>query len=192
MTKQADLNSKKNLTLITGGARSGKSELAESMAIDCPHPIYYLATMQRWEGDPECAARIEKHRLRRPQNWKTVEASSRLHETVLAIPPGPTFVIIDCLSLYVSNLLLDGGADVADPYAREKVVSESIQLLLSAISAREDLDFVVVTNEVSWGLVPDTALGRAYRDFLGEANQEFARQASAVVLLVSGLKVQLK
>lgn len=192
MAEQTDHNSKKNLTLVTGGARSGKSELAESMASECKLDIYYLATMQRWQDDPESVARIEKHRRRRPPNWKTIESPTGVDAAVLALPPGPAFVIIDCLSLYVSNLMLEGCACDADPYSLEDSVAGSIERVLSAISTRADLSFVTVSNEVGWGIVPDNALGRAYRDFLGAANQAFAGQASTVLLMVSGLPVKVK
>lgn len=185
-------DNKKNLTLITGGARSGKSELAESIALASGRNVHYLATMERWQGDEEGAARIARHKRRRPSQWATVEASRRLDQAVLAVPADSGVVIIDCLSVYVSNLLLENYQEGEDPYDRQEPVSRALEHLLAAIDKRSDQDFVIVTNEVGWGVVPNTPLGRAYRDFLGLANQEFARQAGTVWLMCSGLKLRLK
>ncbi len=183
---------KKNLTLITGGARSGKSELAEELARDSKVKVHYLATMALWTDDSEGVARIAKHRLRRPSDWTTIEAPLALAQVVSELPVGPGVVIIDCLSLYVSNLTLDGYQEDCDPYQREGPVVKSIQAVLSEIAKRKDLEFIAVTNEVGCGVVPENRLSRAYRDFLGTANQLFAQQAAVVWLLVAGLKLQLK
>ena len=189
MTHQLD---PQNLILITGGARSGKSELAESIALEADCQVYYLATMQRFDTDLECTARIEKHRQRRPANWTTIESSHHLEETVQSLPPGPGIVIIDCLSLYVSNLLLDGYEEGTNPYQKETCIAQAIEQLLMSIGHRDDLRFVVVTNETGSGVVPVANLGRAYRDLLGTANQAFARQASTVWLTVCGQKLRIK
>lgn len=183
---------KKNLTLITGGARSGKSELAEELARGSKLAVHYLATMALWPDDSEGVARIAKHRLRRPSDWTTIEAPQALAQVVSELPAGPGVVIIDCLSLYVSNLTLDGYQEESDPYQREELVAKSVEDVLSEIAKREDLEFIAVTNEAGCGIVPESRLSRAYRDFLGTANQLFARQAAVVWLLVAGLKLQLK
>jgi adenosylcobinamide kinase/adenosylcobinamide-phosphate guanylyltransferase len=183
---------KKNLTLITGSARSGKSELAEALGHAYPHSVYYLATMEKWPDDSECLARIAKHRMRRPDSWLSFETPRRLHERISSLPAGPGLVIIDCLSLYVSNILIAEPDRADDPYKREASVKSAINQLLLSIGKRSDLDFIVVTNEVGWGVVPPVALARAYRDFLGEANQAFARDAGEVWLMVAGLKLRLK
>ena len=181
-----------NLTFITGGARSGKSALAESLAIESGLPVHYLATMPHWPGDIEVADRVRRHRVRRPPSWTTRESPRQLDETVKGLPPGPSLAVIDCLSLYVSTLLLEGYEEGQDPYARESDVMSGVDSVIEAIAARTDLEFIAVTNEVGWGVVPDTPLGRAYRDFLGLANQSFAARASAVWLLCAGLKIRLK
>ena len=181
-----------NLIFITGGARSGKSALAEALAVESGLPVHYLATMPHWTGDNEVADRVKRHRVRRPVSWTTTEAPRAIDQTVIELPPGPLLAIIDCLSLYVSTLLLDGYEEGQDPYARETEVASGVDRLIQAIAARDDLQFIAVTNEVGWGVVPDTPLGRAYRDFLGLANQAFAQRASTVWLLCSGLKIKLK
>ena len=188
----SDQNCKKNLTLITGGARAGKSELAESLANEHGSTVHYLATMRRWPDDREGAERIERHRQRRPAGWKTIEVDLGLDRAVKDLPAGPGCVLIDCLSVYVSNLLLAGYCDQENPFDRQPVIVESIDNLLDAIGSRQDLDFLTVTNEVGWGVIPQTILGRAYRDLLGIANKTFAREAASVWLMCSGLKLKLK
>jgi len=185
-------NTTRHLTLITGAARSGKSELAETLAAGSDGQVYYLATMQRWEEDREGVSRIERHRQRRPGSWVTVEVGRELDVCVRGLPAGPGFVLIDCLSVYVSNLLLDGFQEGDDPYTRADLISQAIERLLAAIDERRDLEFVAVTNEVGWGVVPSTPLGRAYRDLLGLANQAFAHRAHTVWLMCSGLKLRLR
>jgi adenosylcobinamide kinase/adenosylcobinamide-phosphate guanylyltransferase len=108
------------------------------------------------------------------------------------LPAGPGLIILDCLSLYVANLLIAGYKDCDNPYLREPMILSAVEKLLSTIEARSDLQVVAVTNEVGWGVVPDTPLGRAYRDLLGMANQSFADSAATVWLMCAGLKLRLK
>lgn len=185
-------NDKKNLTLVTGGARAGKSELAELMASQSPHSVYYLATMQLWADDAESVARIDKHRRRRPPQWRTIESPLQLDSVVRDLPPGPGFVIIDCLSLYVSNMLLHDFNETANPYEKEPVIARAVDRLMESIKARPDLQFVVVTNEVGLGIVPENSLARAYRDILGAANRTVGQHADSAWLVVCGLNVRLK
>ena len=181
-----------NLTFITGGARSGKSALAESLAIESGLPVYYLATMPPWPGDPEVKDRVNRHRQRRPAHWQTIEAPRQLEVSIGRLPVGAGLAVIDCLSVYVSTLLLDGYEEGDDPYTREPRVLPAVEDVLAAIQSRSDVQFVTVSNEVGWGVVPDTPLGRAYRDFLGLANQAFAARAACVWLVCAGLKLRLK
>lgn len=184
-----------NLTFITGGARSGKSLLAEQIASKSGREVIYMATMQIMEDDPEQINRVEMHRKRRPKHWQTLHVPFIAHQTINCLPKSPACIVFDCISLYVTNILLattGGTATAGDPYSKDQEVITQIDLLLEAISTRGDLQFVVVSNEVGWGLVPDTALGRAFRDFLGLANQRIAAQASSVFLTCAGLNIQLK
>lgn len=182
----------KNLTLITGGARSGKSKLAEQLALESGLPVVYLATMEVWANDKEGVARVQRHKQRRPHDWTTIEVPVDVPETVNALNSGPAVVILDCLSVYVSNLLLQRYEDGQDPYLYESDVATAVDKLLSAISDHAEKKFILVTNEVGFGVVPDTVLGRAYRDFLGYANQWVAQIADDVRLMCSGLQVKLK
>jgi adenosylcobinamide kinase/adenosylcobinamide-phosphate guanylyltransferase len=181
-----------NLTLITGGARSGKSLIAESVAEESGLPVIYIATLQRWDDDAEGVKRIEKHQQRRPESWKTIERSFDLANAVSVIPVGSTCVVVDCLSVYVSNILLEDLGDDEDPYRREEIVLHEAGDLLERIRERNDLNFIVVTNEVGYGVVPENRLARAYRDMLGAVNQLFAGQADRVWLSVCGLRMRIK
>ena len=185
----------KNLTFITGAVRSGKSLFAEELAAKSAKAVYYLATMQILEEDPEQVRRLELHRRRRPDHWQTLDSPFRAHEIVEKLPGGRAFVIFDCLSLYITNLLIDttssGGAQT-DPYLKEEIIMQAVRSLLAAMSARGDVEFVIVSNEAGWGVVPETKLGRAFRDFLGLTNQLVAAEASRAYLCCSGLRLQLK
>lgn len=171
------MNNTSNLIYITGGARSGKSSFAERKALNLGgHAVTYLATAQAF--DDEMQARIERHRHDRPTEWITLEEPL---EVVTALKAAQTPVILlDCLSLWVSNLML---AEFDD----EQVLARVDQLLSS-----HPKTLIVVSNEVGLGIVPDNALARRYRDLLGWANQRVAAAASQAHLIVSGLAVRLK
>ncbi len=191
----------KNLTLITGGARSGKSTFAESLATSSNKSIYYFATMKHIDSDLEQTARIEKHRRRRPDNWTTIEATTDLSQKIQDIPQKPILAIIDCLSLFVTSILFEGeniddktcaDINIKSFDNKEKPIIETTKKLLSSINNQKDIDFIVVTNEVGSGIVPTTPLGRAFRDYLGIVNQIVAKEADTVWLLCSGIPVKIK
>lgn len=167
------------LIYVTGGARSGKSTFAERLAAASGLPVTYLATAQAF--DAEMADRIARHRSDRPVGWQTVEEPLAVPEALQAITT-PT-VLLDCLSLWVSTLLL---AEVPD----EAMLARA-DALLSAARARPGLT-ILVTNEVGLGIVPDNALARRYRDLLGWVNQRAAAASDEAWLLVSGLPLRLK
>lgn len=180
-----------NLTLITGGVRCGKSVLAETMAAEAALPVYYLATMSPVESDQEQHLRLERHRRRRPESWNTIECAGRLPLAIRELPSGPAVALLDCLSLEVTNVMLSNGGE-DKPFDTEEFVGLLVNETIAAVGDRSDILFIVVTNETGWGVVPESALGRAFRDFLGTANQEFARAASQVILVCAGLKLLLK
>lgn len=192
MSNTARILPLRNLTLITGGARSGKSQLAEQLARESGMTVVYLATMEEMHDDPESIMRIGLHRERRPQSWKTVEAPFDLSGAILDISESKQTCIIDCLSLLVSNILLKTNGEGTNLPEARKQVSEEIDKVLSAIEKRQQTNFLAVTNEVGSGIVPENALARSYRDLLGETNQTVAAAANAVFLMSVGLKIQLK
>ncbi|MBI0446695.1 bifunctional adenosylcobinamide kinase/adenosylcobinamide-phosphate guanylyltransferase [Deinococcus sp. DB0503] len=167
------------IVFVTGGARSGKSTFAERRAAVPGEAVTYLATAQAF--DTEMADRIARHRADRPAEWLTLEEPLNVPEA-LDRAPTPT-VLLDCLSLWVSNLLLEGLSD--------SVALARADALLAAALARSGLT-VLVTNEVGFGIVPENALARRYRDLLGWVNQRAAAASDEAWLLVSGLPLQLK
>ncbi len=166
------------LIYVTGGARSGKSRFAEGLASRAGERVTYLATAQAF--DEEMATRIGRHRQDRPADWHTLEEPLDL-EAVLASVEG--VVLLDCLSQWVSNLMLRGDPDELILQAADAVI---------VAQAERGSPLVAVSNEVGFGIVPDNALARRYRDTLGWVNQRFAAASDEAWLLVSGLPVQLK
>lgn len=165
-----------SLTLVLGGARSGKSRHAETLLARLPPPWIYLATAQA--GDDEMAARIAAHRARRGAHWRTIEAPRDLRGALAACGDAP--VLLDCLTLWLSNLMLaraDIGAEM-----------DGLEAALAAAPA----PVVAVANEVGSGIVPEFPLGRRFRDLQGTLNQRMAARADRVVLMVAGLALPLK
>ncbi len=190
-----------NLILVTGGARSGKSTLAESLAesltenMDDNGKIAYIATMPKLESDPELMEKIKRHQERRPSTWQTIEAPLSIHEAIEKLPGEFLVCIIDCLSAYVSNLIFDlenDGQPDADLNEVENKLAECLDLLIAAIRSKNNVNFIVVTNEVGWSVVPENRLARQYRDLLGSANQRLGGEADTVYLCVSGIELKIK
>ena len=166
-----------SLTLLLGGARSGKSTYAEKLATALPAPWTYIATAQAY--DDEMAERIALHRSRRGDGWQTVDAPLDLAEALRAVPEGRP-VLVDCLTLWLSNHMLAG-------HDAEAVSAE----LEKALSVPRGPWFVV-SNEVGLGIVPDNPLGRRFRDAQGRLNQRVAAIADRVLFMVAGLPMQVK
>jgi adenosylcobinamide kinase/adenosylcobinamide-phosphate guanylyltransferase len=168
------------LTLVLGGARSGKSRYAESLIAALPPPCQppwaYVATAEAL--DAEMTERILSHRARRGANWQTIEAPRDLAAALAACETMP--VLIDCLTLWLSNVLL-ADADIEAEIAR-----------LEAALAAAKMPVVVVANEVGSGIVPDHPLGRRFRDLQGLLNQRIAARADRVILMVAGLPLVVK
>lgn len=164
------------LTLILGGARSGKSRYGETLVMSAPPPWVYVATAEA--GDAEMTARIAAHKARRPGSWTTLEAPLDLAGAI-SNARGDA-LLVDCLTLWLSNILLAG-----------RSVEAEIGRLLAALREAPG-PLVAVSNEVGLGIVPDTALGREFRDAQGRLNAEVAGLADHVVLLIAGLPQTLK
>jgi adenosylcobinamide kinase / adenosylcobinamide-phosphate guanylyltransferase len=167
-------------TFLVGGARSGKSELAVRSASKHDGPIVVLATAEA--RDDEMAERIRRHREARPKTWTTIEAALGLSPTVRDLR-ADAFVILDCLSLWVSNALESG-------LAEDAIVEEAMEA--AALLAGRTPSAVVVSNEVGLGIVPMNALARRYRDTLGRVNAAFAAAASRSYFVVAGRALPLQ
>jgi len=172
---------------VLGGARSGKSRFAEQWAREQDERVLFVATAEPRDG--EMAARIARHRQARPPSWRTLEAPRRVAQELQTAWQGEPVILIDCLTLLVSNLLLEQN-NPQQAAARDHVLREVNALLnvVRKLPART----LIVSNEVGLGLVPPNPLGRAYRDLLGEANQLVAARADEVLLLVAGIPMTIK
>ena len=177
------------LILILGGARSGKSSHAQQMALDLGGPdVLFVATAEAF--DDEMRARIAAHRAERPAGWRTVETPTRVAAQVADATAGALVVLLDCLTLLVSNVLLSAGED-ASPQQVEAAVMAEVGGLLAACRSGE-ATWIMVSNEVGLGLVPPYPLGRLFRDVLGRANQHVAAAADQVWFMVAGLPMRVK
>ena len=179
-----------NLTFLLGGARSGKSTYAERLAAQHKGHILYIATAQAL--DEEMRMRIAAHQQKRPEDWQTLEIPSSVGEYLIAHPPKADFILLDCITLLISNLVLQAAPDLDHPddTAAEKLAEAEIAKLLEAIRSIP-AHWVIVSNEVGMGVVPPYPLGRIYSDLLGWANQSLAKEADEVYWLVAGIAVPI-
>ncbi len=182
------------LTLIIGGARSGKSAYAIELATALRRPTLYIATAEAI--DPEMKARIRRHRAQRPQTWRTLEEPLEFARRLTSEPEAESTVIVDCLTVWLGNLLEKHIGDKSKPRVAEEKRARRQALaelrLLCKLPEQRRVNLIVISNEVGAGLVPPYPLGRVYRDLLGETNQFVARRADKVLLLVAGIPVDLK
>jgi len=168
-----------SLTVILGGARSGKSALAVQHAATQNREVCYIATAP--ESDDDMVDRIQRHRSERPSEWATIEEQLDLEAALASC--GESLVIIDCLTLWTSNLMFQGrGDDEIDAIARGT----------AAMAAERDAATLAISNEVGMGVHPDTSLGRRYRDVLGRVNQRWVAAAETSLLLVAGKAIELR
>ncbi len=185
-----------DLVFVTGAARSGKSRYAENLAsrMGDGGPILYVATAEA--HDQEMRERVSLHRKRRPPGWGTLEARRQVAVHLREKHRDGAVVLLDCLSMLVSNILLDAASKLGDdcPLLQSAAVEETEAEVSALLDWQEESGsaLVVVSNEVGWGVVPPYRLGRIYRDVLGSANQRVAAAASATYLLVAGIPLALK
>lgn len=165
------------LTLVIGGARSGKSAFAEGLVTTTSRPRRYIATAEAW--DDEMRDRIDRHRLDRGVDWTTVEAPLDL-PAALASAAAVEVVLIDCATLWLTNHLL----------ADHDLGHETASLITALATCAAPV--VMVSNEVGWGIVPENALARQFRDAQGRLNQRLAAEAGLVVAVIAGLPLVLK
>jgi adenosylcobinamide kinase / adenosylcobinamide-phosphate guanylyltransferase len=166
--------------LVLGGARSGKSRFALAALAD-RRRVAFVATAQA--GDDDMAARIARHRAERPSHWITFEEPFALPARLVSLGREADAVLVDCVTVWIANLLLRGDGDAEIVAAGEA---------LAALAARPSLDLTLVSNEVGAGVVPSTADGVRFRDLLGRVNQRLAAACDRVTLMVAGLPLALK
>ena len=182
------------LTLILGGARSGKSAYAVELARRMDVPTTYVATAEAIGA--EMAQRIRQHQRDRPPSWRTLEEPLAIAERIASEVERESAVIVDCLTVWLSNVLHSETEEAADPTSgqvrrtRHRALDELESLC--TIPIERGVRLIVVSNEVGSGLVPPYPLGRVYRDLLGEVNQFVARRADEVTMLVAGIPIDLR
>ena len=172
--------------LVLGGSRSGKSRLAERLA-GAAGPVTYVATATVDPADPEMVARIERHQSRRPAHWTTREVPRALDEALAALAESGGAVVIDCLTLWISNLMLGLGG--GEPWSDETILAA---LGRAAEVSRGSARVIWVSNEVGSGVVPENPVARRFADLQGLANQQLAAACDLVHLCVAGLSLRLK
>jgi len=169
------------IIFVTGGVRSGKSNYAVKLARKMNKRVVFLATGSA--RDEEMRERIRLHRKARPSHWETIEEGKDVASVLSNIKSPPKIIIIDCLTFLISNLLLD--------HQEEDSIIERVEEMARLI-LKSSHTAIVVSNEVGWGVVPRSKLGRKFRDALGKANQIMAKYARQVYLMVSGMPIKLK
>lgn len=183
---------KSTIILCSGGARSGKSEFAEQLALSLKGRKAYVATGQAF--DDEMKDRIKKHQLRRGKEWITFEIPLHLHENWEQIKNVSDVILIDCLTMFTSNHVFSHG-DIntqEDANRIESIILEELRLLLQEINNSNDKTVIFVTNEIGLGIVPENKLARYFRDITGRVNREVANAANKMYLTVSGVTIELK
>ena len=183
---------KSTIILCSGGARSGKSEFAEQLALSLKGRKAYVATGQAF--DNEMKDRIKKHQLRRGKEWITFEIPLHLHKNWEQIKNVSDVILIDCLTMFTSNhVFAHGDINTQEDSNRiESIILEELRLLLQDINNSNDKTVIFVTNEIGLGIVPENKLARYFRDITGRVNREVASAANKMYLTISGVTIELK
>ncbi|MPM19411.1 Bifunctional adenosylcobalamin biosynthesis protein CobU [bioreactor metagenome] len=182
------------IILVTGGARSGKSNFAEKLCIDQNNSTAYIATSIPF--DDEMKDRVKKHKESRHQDWKTYEIYKDIYSIIKEISNNHETVILDCVTLLVNNLMFTYDMDIDKANQEEineleKYIKDQVKKLIEEIK-KTNLYFVVVTNELGMAVVPANKLSRVYTDIVGRINQQIASQSDEVYFVVSGIPMKIK
>ncbi len=183
----------KKCVFISGGARSGKSRFAQELADNLGGKVLFVATAEALDADMK--ARVKNHQNQRPPSWQTLEASTDVAESIEAHTGNYEVVLLDCLTLLVSNIFLgkDRGfseKEIDANEAEDRVLAE-VQAMID-LMGKSNAIFIIVSNEVGLGIVPENRSARIYRDLLGKANQLVARHADEVYFMISGIPMKVK
>lgn len=175
------------LVFITGAARSGKSFFAEKMAKrleeELGGEVTYIATCV--PGDDEMRERVARHQARRPASWKTIEEPLNPVQVIKQLDKPRSIFLLDCLTLLVSNLILQPDIEPNEEQILEKISD------LAQVGYESNAHVIIVSNEVGWGIVPGDPLSRLYRDIIGRANQKIASCADEVYVTIAGIPIEL-
>jgi adenosylcobinamide kinase/adenosylcobinamide-phosphate guanylyltransferase len=171
----------KKIIFITGGVRSGKSRFAQQIAKTFPGPKAYLATAQALDG--EMKRRITRHKKSRPKAWRTLEEPVRIAEVLQAEGGNLSLILLDCLTLWLSNLMMAG-------WGEKKILGAADRFLEAA--RRAPCSLILVSNEVGMGIVPENPSARLFRDLSGLIHQKAAQEADEVYFLMGGLPWKMK
>ena len=196
-------------TLITGGARSGKSHFAELLAAHAKRPVIYIATAKIW--DEEMALRVKKHQQQRPSTWRLIEEPLNIRDTLLQLKDEDVIILLDCVTLWLTNLLLAGQAQPTTPSCPDgeefplslqnvndsfhnELEPQILDIVKDVAQLAQEIkpQVIFVTNEVGQGIVPEYPLSRAYRDLAGRSNQILAHSADQVYMVVAGFPMEIK
>jgi adenosylcobinamide kinase / adenosylcobinamide-phosphate guanylyltransferase len=173
----------KELVLILGGVRSGKSRYAQQLASEIGNRVLFLATAGA--GDDEMKQRIARHKSSRPASWRTIEEQMDIASALRKNSAHADAVIIDCVTVWLSNMLMH------NEKLSEQEMTNAIDSFINTYEHGE-ASYIIVSGEVGMGIVPEHPLGRIFRDYLGLANQRLAGKADRVVLMVAGIPVDVK
>jgi adenosylcobinamide kinase/adenosylcobinamide-phosphate guanylyltransferase len=179
-------------TLLTGGARSGKSTFAEKLARETGERVLFVATAEA--KDDEMRERIEQHKRNRSKKWRTLEVQTNIGREILSSYKGEEVILVDCLTLLCNNILcqhMELNRGEVNPAVVENEIENEIYAITDCF-ARISARFIIVTNEVGLGVIPVNNMARFYRDVLGRANQILASNVDCVIMMVAGLPLKLK
>ena len=184
----------KRLILVTGGARSGKSTFAEELAGGFGEEVLYIATAIPF--DDEMRQRIKMHREQRTRTWETLESYKELDKQLQGNLNAKSAVLLDCITIMITNLMMENCEDydslsVEQTLMIEENIKAQIESLIETVQ-NSDVPFILVTNEVGMGIVPENKFARLFRDIAGRVNQQLAKSADEVYLCVSGIPVKIK
>ena len=182
--RRGKIASRGKLIFVTGAARSGKSLFAEKLAAELEGKVTYIATCV--PGDDEMLDRVARHQARRPVAWQTIEEDLNPSRVIKEFDQSGQIFILDCLTLLVSNLILQPDIHPSEEQVLEKICE------LAKVSYESAAHVIIVSNEVGWGIVPGDPLSRLYRDIIGRANQKIAEYADEAYITIAGIPIELK
>lgn len=182
------------VTLIIGGARSGKSSFAEKYCLERNTKPAYIATAQIYDSEME--ERVKKHKERRKNNWQDYEEPYEISKLLQELYKEHSLILMDCLTVYITNLMLKDYQE--DPFLdkekfmerKEEEICKEVENIIKAVP--QDKELVIVSNEVGFGIVPDNFLSRVFRDISGRMNQLISQEGDQIIMVCAGIPIKIK